>query len=133
MWHEINIIGRVGREPELRYTADGKASCSFSVASNRKLPNGNEEIIWFKITAWDKMAENINQLTHKGMTVHVVGRLVCTTEGTPRTYTRKDGTTAAAFEVVAKEFRIIDFKTGQQQQQRQSQPTQRDFTEDIPW
>lgn len=137
MWHEINIIGKVGREPELRYTADGKSSCSLSVASNRKLPNGNEETIWFKVTAWDKMAENINRLTHKGMTVHVIGRLVCTAEGTPRIYTKKDGTTASAFEVVAKEFRIIDFRTGeqrtQQQQQRQAQPTQSNFTEDIPW
>ena len=57
MWHEIQIIGTVGREPELRYTADGKASCSFSLASNRKLQGGKEETIWFKVTTWEKMAE----------------------------------------------------------------------------
>ena len=137
MFHEIQIIGTVGREPELRYTADGKASCSFSVASNRKLPNNSQETIWFKVTAWDKMAENISNYTKKGMKVHVIGRLVCTAEGGPRTYTKKDGTTAASFEVVAKEFRIVDFKTGdqqtQQQAQQKTQPIQPRYVDDIPW
>ena len=146
MWHEIQILGTVGRDPELRYTADGKSSCSFSVASNRRLPNGNQETIWFKVTAWDKMAENINQYCKKGMKVHVTGRLVCTPEGTPRMYQKKDGTTAASFEVVAKEFRIVDFRTGNDNQQyqprqavpvqqkpAQQQPVQSSYTDDIPW
>lgn len=131
MWHEINIIGTVGREPELRYTADGKASCSFSVASNRKLQNGKQETIWFKVTAWDRMAENISNYCKKGMTVHVIGRLVCTEQGTPRTYTKQDGTTAASFEIVAKEFRIIDFKNGGNGQSQQRQQTEMNV--EIPW
>ena len=137
MFHEIHIIGSVGRDPELRYTADGKASCSFSLASNRKLQNGKTETIWFKVTAWDKMAENISNFTKKGMTVHVIGRLVCSEQGTPRTFTKQDGTTVASFEVVAKEFRIIDFKnggTGQSQQPtRQQRQPQSGYAEDVPW
>ena len=135
MWHEINIIGTVGREPELRYTAEGKASCTFSLACNRKMANGKQETIWFRVSAWDKMAENISNYAKKGMTVHVNGRLVCSENGTPRMFQKADGTTSTSFEVVAKEFRIVDFKNGgqQNQQKTQVQPTQSSYTEDIPW
>jgi len=140
MFHELTIVGTVGRDPELRYTADGKAMCSFSVAANRNIGQGQKETIWFKITAFDKMAESMNQYTHKGQKVFVAGRLVCDkTNGGPRTYTKNDGTVTATFEVVAREFRIIDYannnQNGQQQArpQYQAQPQQAQFTEDVPW
>ena len=145
MFHEITIVGTIGREPELRYTADGKASCTFSVASNRKIGQDQTETIWFKITTWEKMAESINKYAHKGQKVFVVGRLVCDkVSGGPRTYVKNDGTTAASFEVVAREFRIVDYgqqaqgqpqqaQTQYRQAQTQPQPQQPQFTEDIPW
>ena len=109
MFHEITIVGMVGREPDMRYTADGKGSCSFSVASNRKLANNQEETIWFKVTLFAQSAEFAKNYVHKGQKVLVVGRLVCSAEGGPRIYTKNDGTTSAAFEVVAEKFRIVDY------------------------
>ena len=122
MFHELNIVGTIGREPELRYSADGKAQCSFSVASNRNLGNGKKETIWFKVTAFEKQAENVSNYAHKGMKILVIGRLVCNEQGSPRTYTKKDGTIGATFEVVIKEFQIIDFKADGQNQQNQQIP-----------
>lgn len=153
MYQEIQIIGTIGREPELRYTADGKAMSTFSVATNRVIAGGQKETTWFKVTAFDKLAETVSNYAHKGMKVHTVGRLVCDkNNGGPRLYQKQDGTWTAAFEVVAREFRIVDFAgqgQGQQTQQQQYQPRpqaqaqrpvqqqvqpkQADFTEDIPW
>ena len=154
MFHELTIIGTVGREPDMRYTADGKASCSFSVAANRKLPNNVTETVWFKVTTWDKTAEYINNNVHKGFKVLVVGRLACSAEGGPRIYTKNDGTPAAAFEVVAEKFRIVEWgntnkdtqvqaqahqqyqqrpQQAQQPQKQAVQQTQSTYQEDIPW
>ena len=133
MWHEITIIGTVGREPDMRYTADGKGSCSFSVASNRKLANGQEETIWFKVTLFAASAEFAKNYVHKGQKVLAIGRLVFNAAAAPEIYTRNDGTTSAAFEVVAEKFRIIDY--GNRQDSKQSQPKQevKQSQEEIPW
>lgn len=149
MFHELTIIGTVGTEPDKRYTQDGKGFCQIRVATNRKLPMNKKETTWFKVTAWDKLGENMYNYVHKGQTIHVIGRLVSDAEsGGPRIYTKQDGTPASVFEVVAREFRIVDFKTpnnnqGQQYQQPQQQQAQRpqpaqqtqqkQFNDDIPW
>lgn len=161
MYHEITLVGTIGREPELRYTPDGKASCSFSVATNRAVGQGQQETTWFKVTTWEKTAEFVHNYAHKGNKILAVGRLVCDkNNGGPRLYQKQDGTTTAAFEVVAEKFRILDNKQdgqrsqqnqqtqyqqrpaqqqaqtarpAQQTQQQQTQAQQAQFTDDIPW
>ncbi len=140
MFHEITLIGTVGREPELRYTADGKACCSMSVASNRPTGNGMKETHWFKVTTWEKTAENVSNMVHKGMKVFVIGRLIADKEtGSPRLFQKQDGTYAASFEVSAREFRIVDFGNGQAQgqpvqaqQQYQPRPQVQQQTQQRP-
>ena len=124
MFHEVTLLGTIGREPELRYTADGRACCSFSVASNRAIGNGQKETTWFKVTCWEKTAENAANMAHKGMKVLVIGRLIADKEtGSPRLFQKQDGTYAASFELSAREFRIVDFNQGQTQGQPvQAQP-----------
>lgn len=128
MFHELTIVGSVGRDPDLRYSADGKASCTISVAANRTIAQGQKETIWFKVTAWEKMAEYINQYVRKGAKVFLKGRLYPDkTTGGPRIYTKNDGTSATSFEVVATELRVLDYGQNavqNQQQQYQQQPKQ---------
>ena len=155
MFHELTIVGTIGLDPEMRYTADGKGFCSIRVAVNQRTTGNQKGTIWFKVTAWEKMGEYINNYAHKGQKVLCIGRLVCNENGAPRVYTKQDGTAVSTFEVVAKEFQIIDYKNGndQGQYQRQAQTTaqqpiqrpqqtqataqpvaqQQSFSDDIPW
>lgn len=111
MFHTIIIVGNLGRDPEMRYTPSGQPVTSFSVASSRSYNNSNgekvDETIWFRVTAWGKQAETCNQYLQKGSKVLVEGRLIPDEKGSPRTFTRQDGTTGASFEVNAATVRFL--------------------------
>lgn len=69
------IIGNVGRDPEMRYTPQGSAVTTFSVAVNRTLFSRDgeaprDETEWFRVTAWGKLAETCNQYLAKGQQVY---------------------------------------------------------------
>jgi len=72
--NRIEIIGNVGSEPEMRFTPSGKPVTSFNVAVNDKAGE-NSETTWFRVTAWNKLAETCNQYINKGSMVFVDGRL----------------------------------------------------------
>jgi single-strand DNA-binding protein len=99
------ITGNVGKVPEMRYTPNGQAVTSFSVAVNRKWADDHgehKETQWFRIATWGKLAEVCNQYVTKGMKVMVEGRLTCDpTTGGPKVWTRQDGTAGASFELTA--------------------------------
>ena len=107
MYHKLTIVGNLGKDPEMKYTTDGKAVTTFSVAaSNRK-----DETVWFRVSTWDKQAETCNQYLHKGSKVLVEGVLKADAQGNPRTYERKDGLGwAASFEVVASSVKFLSGK-----------------------
>lgn len=111
MFHTVIIAGNVGRDPEMRYTPSGQAVTSFSVASSRSYTNSTgarvEETIWFRISAWGKLAETCNQYLRKGSKVLVEGRLVADTNGSPRIWTRQDGTPGTSFEINASTVRFL--------------------------
>ena len=77
--NKVMIIGNVGRDPEMRYTPDGKAQAKFSVAVSRVWTNQEgerkEETEWFNVVAWDKLAEICGNYITKGQKVYVEGRL----------------------------------------------------------
>lgn len=114
MWHTIIVAGNVGRDPEMRYTPSGQAVTSFSVATSRSYTGQNgqqvKETIWFRISAWGKLAETCSQYLHKGSKVLVEGRLVPDDKGNPRTFQRQDGTTGASFEISAATVRFLSSK-----------------------
>jgi len=106
MFHKLIIAGHCGNEPTMKYTTDGKAVTTFSVAaSNRK-----DETVWFRVSTWDKQAETCNQYLHKGSKVLVEGTLKADAQGNPRTYERKDGTWGASFEVTASAVKFLSGK-----------------------
>ena len=106
MYHKLTIVGNLGSDPIMKYTTDGKAVTTFSVAaSNRK-----DETVWFRVSTWDKQAETCNQYLHKGSKVLVEGALKADAQGNPRTYERKDGGWAASFDVVASSVKFLSGK-----------------------
>ena len=77
--NRAQIVGNVTRDPELRYTPNGQAVCSFGVATNRrwrdKDGNNQEQAEFHNIVSWGKLAELMGQLVHKGTKIYVEGRL----------------------------------------------------------
>lgn len=116
MWHQIIVIGNVGKKPEMRYTPSGQAVTSFSVATSRQYTGGNgeqvKETIWFRVSTWGKLAEICNEHLDKGSKVLVEGRLQPDkSSGGPRVYTKQDGTTSASFEITANTVRFLSSRT----------------------
>jgi len=85
--NKVMIIGNLGADPEMRYTADGTALTSFRVASSRNYsgPDGErkEETEWFSVVTWRKLAEQCSQFLQKGRKVYVEGRLQTRSWDTP--------------------------------------------------
>lgn len=77
--NKVMIIGRLGQDPELRYTPKGSAVCSFSVASGRSYTTAagekHDETEWFNLVAWNKLGEICNQYLVKGSRVYAEGRI----------------------------------------------------------
>jgi single-strand DNA-binding protein len=116
MFQTIIIAGNVGRDPEMRYTPSGQAVTSFSVATNRQYTNNNgetvKETIWFRVSAWGKTGEVVNQYLKKGSKVLVEGRLTADpATGGPRIWTGQDGSTRASFEVSASTVRFLSSRS----------------------
>ena len=95
--NKIIVIGNLGKDPEMRYTPNGQAVTSFSIASNRKYTTATgekrEETEWFNVSAWGKLGETCNQWLTKGSQVYVEGRL------RSRTYEGRDGQTRFVNEI----------------------------------
>jgi single-strand DNA-binding protein len=116
MYHTIILVGNLGRDPEMRYTPSGQAVTNLNVASNRKYTtsDGNqvEETIWFRVSTWGKVAENCNQYLKKGSKVLIEGRLNPDPDtGSPRVFTRQDGSSGASFEVTAQTVKFLSSRT----------------------
>ena len=108
-YHEITIVGHLGKDPEMRYTPGGQAVTNFPIAANRRYKDAQgklvKETIWFQVTAWERQAENANQYLQKGSQVMVKGRLNPDPDtGCPRIWERRDGSPRASFEVTAREI-----------------------------
>jgi single-strand DNA-binding protein len=99
--NKVMIIGNVGRDPEMRYTPDGKANAKFSVAVSRTWTNQEgekkEETEWFTVVAWDKLAETCGNYITKGRKVYVEGRLQT------RTWESQDGQKHKITDLVARD------------------------------
>lgn len=108
------IIGNLGADPEMRYTASGQAVTNFRMAVNQRvlISEGVWEprAQWFKVTVWGKQAEACNQYLKSGSKVGVdVGRFTFDLDnGSPKLFTRGDGSTGANYEVTADTVRFLD-------------------------
>jgi single-strand DNA-binding protein len=104
--NKVQVIGHLGADPEMRYTAQGDAVTTFSVAAGRQWTDAGgqrrDETEWFKVVAWNKLAEVCNQYLAKGARVYVEGRLQT------RRYTDRDGNERTAVEVVAADMIMLD-------------------------
>ena len=115
MVNNCMFIGRLGRDPETRYTQSGKAVASFSLACSEKR-GGEESTEWVNVVAWEKLAEIAGQYLTKGSLVFISGRMQT------RKWQDKEGGTRYTTEIVAREMKMLDGKEDGQQQNQQWQP-----------
>jgi single-strand DNA-binding protein len=106
-YNHITLVGRLTKNPEIRYIQSGNAVTSFSIAINRRTKQG-DEAMFVDCVAWNspgrKLADICNEYLKKGMTVLVDGRLAI------RDYTNKDGEKRKATEVVLNDMQMLDSK-----------------------
>jgi single-strand DNA-binding protein len=144
MYQKIIVAGNLGRDPEMRYMADGTAVTNFSLATNRTWTDRNtgqpvKETIWFRVAVWGRQAESVNQYLNKGSQALVEGRLrPDPNTGGPRMYTRQDGTVSASYEITADTVRFIgaredtgDFTSGDGESTGGGAPAQEE--DEIPF
>ena len=110
-YHTIILVGRLGRDPELRFTPTGQAVCNLSVATDHSYTGRDGQRVtqttWFRVTVWGKQAETVNQYLAKGREVLVEGRMNPDDNVGPRIWTRQDGTPAASYEITAQTVRFL--------------------------
>lgn len=100
------LLGRLGKDPELRYTPSGKAVASFSLATTERWKGQdgqrNESTTWHNIVAWGKQAEVIKEYLRKGREVYIEGRI------DNRTFEKKDGSGKGYIsEVIVQNFQFV--------------------------
>ncbi len=105
MVNKVILIGNVGRDPELRYTASGTAVANFRVATSSRFKdrdgNQQERTEWHTIVAWQRLAEIVNQYAPKGKQLYIEGRLQT------RQWEDRDGNTRYTTEVVANNIQLL--------------------------
>ena len=108
--NKMLVIGNAGTDPEMRYTPNGNAVTSFRLATNRRYTTADgeqhEETEWFTVTAWNRLAETVNQYVTKGMKVYAEGRLKSDS------WTGQDGQTRFRIEIIANDVRFLDRPPG---------------------
>lgn len=112
MYQKVIIVGRLGQDPEMRYTPSGQPVTTFGVATDRRWTDQSgeqqQETTWFRVSVWGKQAEACNQYLTKGQQVLVEGRLrPDPATGGPRIWTGNDGVTRASYELTAWTVRFL--------------------------
>jgi len=106
--NHVVLIGRLTRNAELKYTANGQAVCKFSIAVNRRRKNGDQwedEANYFDVVLWGRQGEAINQFLEKGKSVGIEGEL-------RQDRWQQDGQNRSKVEIVANNVQLLGSSQG---------------------
>ena len=104
--NKVELLGRVGIEPDMRYSQGGTAITRIRLATDRHRQNGETETDWHDVTCWGKLAEAVNQYVGKGDRLYVSGRLA------QNSYETEDGQKRHRTEIHAQEVVFLDSRNG---------------------
>lgn len=125
--NQIQLIGNVGRAPEMSYTPNGVAVCKFSLATTRKVKD-QQETTWHNIIAFNRAAEILNEYVAKGSKLFLQGTL------TKRPYTAQDGTKREWVEVIVDRFEFVGSKLAHEvQDDDEVPPSNSTETDEVPF
>ena len=128
--NKVILLGRLGRDPELKYTPGGQAVVNFSLATNRvwKDQDGNpvERTDWHKIVAWRKTAEFVGNYLKKGRLVFIEGRLET------RSWTDQNEVTRYVTEVIANSIEAVGPKAERVEVEEETSPPAEEIVQPQP-
>ncbi len=108
--NKVQIIGNLGRDPEMRFTPNGRSVANFNVACNRRYTTGDgeqrDDTEWVRVVCWERLAELAGQYLSKGSQVYVEGRLQT------REWEDRDGNRRWTTEVIAREIQFLGGRGG---------------------
>ena len=111
MVNKVILVGRLGHDPEIRYTQGGSAVCNFSLATSEKWQDKSgekqERTEWHRIVVWGNQADACSKYLHKGSLAFVEGTIQT------REWEDKDGAKRATVEIKASNVRFLDGKSQQ--------------------
>ena len=111
--NKVELLGRVGTDPEMKYTPNGTAVTQLRLATERRRQDGETEADWHNVVVWSKTAEAVNEYVGKGDRIYVAGRLVQNTwEGDPSTGSGQAGQRRYRTEIHAQEVVFLDSRGG---------------------
>ena len=118
MLNSVCLVGRLTKDPELRYTPNNQAVATFSLAVNRnfKSQNGEREADFINCVIWRQQAENLANWAKKGDLIGITGRIQT------RSYENQQGQRVYVTEVVADSFQLLEKRDNGNQPQGNSQP-----------
>lgn len=132
--NKVILVGRVGRDPEIRQMQSGKSVVNLSLAttSKRKDAGGNfiEDTQWHRVTAYDKLADIIGQYVHKGSLIYIEGSIKY------GKFTDKDGNEKNTTDIIAGQLQMLGGKSeshGEERPQRRQEAQQEMPEEDLPF
>ena len=106
MYQQITLIGNLGRDPEMRYTPSGVPVTNFNIAVSQSWTGNDgqrqEKTVWFRVSAWQRLAETCNQYLTKGQRVLVVGEME-----EPNLWTDQGGNARASLQVRARNVQFL--------------------------
>ena len=110
--NKVTLLGRLGRDPELKYTAGGTAYCRFSVATDdswtdRSSGERQERTEWHNVVAWERLAEICGQYLAKGRQVYIEGSI------SSRQWEDKDGNKRTSFDIRARDMVLLGSPAGE--------------------
>ena len=130
MLNKTMIIGRLGGDPELKYTNSGSGVCNLSLATTEKWTNKDgdrqEKTEWHKVVIFGKSAEFAGEYAHKGSLVYVEGRLQT------RSWEDREGNKRYTTEVVAQNFRLLDKRQDREEKGEETYESPNDES-DVPF
>ena len=107
--NKVILVGRLGKDPETRYTSGGQAVCNFSLATDETFKDKSGErqkrTEWHRIVVWSKLAEIAQQYLKKGSQIYLEGRIQS------REWTDKENQKRTSYEIVATNFRMLGSKS----------------------
>lgn len=116
MINNIVLVGRLTKDPDLRYTQSGTAVATFNLAVNRNFTNqnGDREADFINCVIWRKAAETLANYAHKGSLIGLTGRIQT------RTYDNQQGQKVYVTEVICENFQLLEPKSANEQRQGNS-------------
>ena len=104
--NKVELLGRVGTDPEMKYTPNGTAVTQLRLATERRRQDGETEADWHNVVIWSKTAEAVNEYIGKGDRIYVAGRLA------QNTWEGDDGQRRYRTEIHASEVVFLDSRNG---------------------